>query len=293
MYLPEVEFHESSSLEEASALLNKFGADARLLAGGTELLVDLKSGRRFAKHLISLQSVATLRGIQFHPKGLSIGALTTLSELNRHFHVRRVFPAIHDATSQMAAVQIRNMATVGGNVVCAVPCADLPPVLLVLGASVTAWSPRGRRTIRLESLFAGLRWTVLNPDEILTSVEIPLPGHGFGAAYARFSLREGNSVAVAASAASIQLHSDGTIADAQVALGAVSPTPRLLVAAREALIGSEASEETFDQASAAAMADCEPITDVRGSSEFRRELVGILTKRALTLALQRAREKKA
>lgn len=288
LYLPEVEFHESRSLEEASALLGKFGTSARLLAGGTELLVDLKSGRRSAKHLISLQSVATLRGIHFLPGGLRIGALTTLSELNRHTDVCRVFPAIHDATSQMAAVQIRNMATVGGNVVCAVPCADLPPVLLVLKASATAWSPSGERTIRLESFFTGVRRTVLNPDEILTHVEVPAPGHQFGAAYARFSLREGNSVAVAAIAASVQLDSDGSIADAHIAFGAVSPTPRLAVGTREALIGRAASAQALAQASDAAMAECEPISDVRGSSEFRREIVGVLTRRALRTALKRA-----
>ncbi|MEK7710358.1 MAG: FAD binding domain-containing protein [Planctomycetota bacterium] len=371
MYLPEVEFHESTSLEEASSLLSKFGADARLLAGGTELLVDLKSGRRSARHLISLQTISALRGITLTREGLRIGALTTLSELDRHREVRRLFPAIHDATHQMAAVQIRNMATVGGNVVCAVPCADLPPVLGVLGASVRAWSsPRsdnlghpsgGERTIPIESFFVGVRRTVLKNDEILVSVWVPMsprsehsfsvsqsapllakeglgevlsegdfssgrgatplnpplvrgeakhvqsgdlghpfpksgdlghptPPAGFGAAYARFSLREGNSVAVAAIAASMRLESDGSIGDARIALGAVSPTPKLVASAREALVGRQPSDRVFAEAAAAAMEQCEPISDVRGSASFRREIVGVLTQRALSTALRRARE---
>ena len=300
MYLPEVEFHESDSLEEASSLLSKFGADARLLAGGTELLVDLKSGRRSARHLISLKPISALRGITLTRDGLRIGALTTLSVLDRHREVRRLFPAIHDATSQMAAVQIRNMATVGGNVVCAVPCADLPPVLGVLGASVTAWSPRGERVIPIESFFVGVRRTVLKNEEILASVWVPLSprsgdmGHpGFGAAYARFSLREGNSVAVAAIAASMRLEADGSIGDARIALGAVSPTPKLVASAREALVGRQPSDRVFAEASAAAMEQCEPISDVRGSASFRREIVGVLTQRALSTALRRARENMA
>lgn len=316
MYLPEVEFHESTSLEEASSLLSKFGADARLLAGGTELLVDLKSGRRSTRHLISIQAISALRGITITRDGLRIGALTTLSELNRHREVRRLFPAIHDATHQMAAVQIRNMATVGGNVVCAVPCADLPPVLGVLGASVRAWSPGGERAIPIESFFVGVRRTVLRNDEILACVWVPLSprsedlghpspkngasgthptlGHpGFGAAYARFSLREGNSVAVAAIAASMRLESDGSIGDARIALGAVSPTPKLVASAREALVGRQPSDRVFAEAAAAAMEESEPISDVRGSASFRRDIVGVLTQRALSTALRRARENKA
>jgi carbon-monoxide dehydrogenase medium subunit len=303
LYLPEVEFHESTSLEEASSLLSKFGADARLLAGGTELLVDLKSGRRSARHLISLNAISALRGITITRDGLRIGALTTLSELDRHREVRRVFPAIHDATHQMAAVQIRNMATVGGNVVCAVPCADLPPVLGVLGASVTAWSsPRsddlghpsgGERAIPIESFFVGVRRTVLKNDEILACVWVPFPPVGFGAAYARFSLRDGNSVAVAAIAASMRLESDGSIGDARIALGAVSPTPKLVASAREALVGRQPSDRVFAEAAAAAIEQSEPISDVRGSASFRREIVGVLTQRALSTALRRARENRA
>jgi len=289
MYLPEVEFHESASLEEASSLLSKFGADARLLAGGTELLVDLKTGRRSARHLVSLNSISGLRGITLTGSGLRVGALTTLAELDRHGDVRRLFPALHDATSKMAAVQIRNMATVGGNVVCAVPCADLPPVLGVLNASVTAWSPRGERTIPIESFFVGVRRTVLKDDEILASVVVPAPGPGFGAAYARFSLRDGNAVAVAAVAAALRMGSDGAIADARMALGAVSPTPKLVQSAQKLLVGRRPEDRVFAEASDAAVRESEPISDVRGSAQFRREIVGVLARRALCAATERAR----
>jgi carbon-monoxide dehydrogenase medium subunit len=291
VHVPAVEYHEADSLEAAAELLGRYAPDARLLAGGTDVLVDLKTARQGAGagHLVSIGGIAALRGVTETTDGLSIGALTTLSELDRAPVVIGRYPAIHDATSRMAAPQIRNAATVGGNLAGAVPCADLPPVLLVCDASVVLWSPAGRRTVSIGELLVGPRETILKPDEVLERVLVPPPRAGFGAAYARFALRNGNAIAVAAVGASLHLDDGGPVTAARISLGAVAPTPRLVEPAAEALVGRPLNEDTIAGASAAAMEAAQPISDVRGSAEYRRTIVGVLTGRAIGEAARRAR----
>jgi carbon-monoxide dehydrogenase medium subunit len=282
--------HEAATLEEASAVLGRYGPDARMLAGGTDLLVDLKTGRFGAGHLVSLQRIESLRGVTESDGDLRIGALTTITQLGNSPIVRRAFSPLLDATSRMAAPQIRNVATVGGNIASAVPCADLPPILTALKASVELWSPSGRRVVPLDSFFVGARQTVMGDEEILTAVVVPGFGPGFGAAYARFQLREGNAIAVAGVAAGLTLGGDGTIVGARIVLGAVAPIPKLVRSAGDELVGRRPGEDAFRAAAGAAMKAAEPISDVRGSAEYRRELVGVLTRRALAAAGRRAGE---
>ena len=294
MYVPDVELHESHSLEEASALLTRHAPDVRLLAGGTDLLVDLKAGRVSVRHLVSLSRIDALRGVSLTADGLRIGALTTITQLDRSDPVRERFAPIRDATSRMAARQIRNVATVGGNIVSAVPCADLPPILTVMNASVMLWSPDGERSVALRDFFVDARRTVRRDEELLIAITVPTPSARFGAAYARFGLREGNAIAVAAVAAGVRLGENDMIQDAQIALGAVAPTPKRVEAARTALLGARPDDDdAFGKAADAAMEAAEPICDVRGSAEYRRELVGVLTRRALATACERARENPA
>jgi carbon-monoxide dehydrogenase medium subunit len=288
VHLPTLELHEATSLDEAAAMLNRYAPDARLLAGGTDLLVDLKTGRGTTGHLVSIQGIGELRGVSETSDGLLIGALTTLNELDASPLIARRYPVLRDATGRMAAPQIRNAATVGGNIAGAVPCADLPPVLLVSGASVVLWSPAGERRVHIEDLFVGPRETILRQDEVLTAVTVPTPSRGFGAAYARFALRDGNAIAVAAVAAGLWLDSDSTVREARIALGAVAPTPRLVESAGALLAGRALGDGVIADAAAAAMEAAEPITDVRGSAEFRRRLVGTLAGRAIRKARARA-----
>ena len=295
MYLPPLELHEATSLEEAAALLDRYAPDARLLAGGTDLLVDLKTGRSTASHLVSIHGISELSGVSETRDGLVIGALTTLEQLDASPIVAARYPVIRDATGRMAAPQVRNAATVGGNIAGGVPCADLPPVLMVLGASVTVWSPAGERRVAVSDFFLGPRETILRTDEVITAVTVPTvtvstPPCSHGCAYARFALRDGNAIAVAAVAAGLLLDADGTVREARIALGAVAPTPRLLEPAGALLAGHRVVDDTLDEAAKAAMEAAEPITDVRGSAEFRRRLVGTLTRRAIRKALARALE---
>lgn len=290
MYLPAVEFHQTSTLAEASELLQRYGGRARLLAGGTDLLVDLKAKRISVEHVISINRIPELKGIALDGGSLRIGAMTTITELDESRLVRQRFSAIRDATQVMAVRQIRNLATVGGNLASAVPCADLPPILMTMNASAAFWSPQGERLVPLSEFFRGVRKTARREEEILSGILVPETPPGFGAAYARFGLREGNAIAVAAVAAGLRLAPDGTIEAAALVLGAVSPVPKLAIAASELLCGETPDDALFDRASREAVAESAPISDVRGSADFRRELVGVLAGRALTAALRRAKE---
>ncbi|NUQ45848.1 MAG: FAD binding domain-containing protein, partial [Phycisphaerae bacterium] len=237
MYIPDVELHESESLEHAAALLERFGEAARVLAGGTDVLVDLKTGRTNTAHLVSINRISSLRDVSLERAadgaitGLRIGALTTIRQLDSSSHLRERFAPLRDATREMASAQVRNLATVGGNIASAVPCADLPPILMVMRASLILWSQAGQREVMLEDFFVGPRRTILRSGELLVGIRVPTPPADFGAAYSRFSLREGNAIAVAGVAAALRLTHDGDISNARIALGAVAPTPTLVKAA--------------------------------------------------------------
>lgn len=305
MYIPDIELHECESIEQAGRLLARYGAGARILAGGTDLLVDLKTDRTRTHHLISLQRLAALRGVALESGGgrqdeglaqratsdhLRIGALTTINGLHASPLVRRHVPPLRDATREMATVQVRNLATIGGNIASAVPCADLPPILMALGASVVLWSAAGTRTVFLDAFFVGPRKTVLQPEEVLIEVRVPTIRPRFGAAYVRFALRDGNAIAVASVAAGLMLTEGDRITAACVVLGAVAPTPLVAKPAAEVLVGETACDEIIERAAAVAKRCARPISDVRGSADYRRELVEVLTRRALAAAAQRARE---
>ncbi len=289
MHLPNVQLHEANTLEDAADLMDRFGPHAEFLAGGTDLLVDLKTSRSAADHLISIAGIDQARGISQGASGLTIGSLVTIAELNEA-DLHGPWAAIQDATCVMAAPAIRNMATAGGNLASAVPCADLPPILMALGASVDLWSPSGVRTIPVADFFTGPRSTVREHNEVLLSINVPKSGARSGAAYVRFALREGNAIAVAAAAAFVQLNDSGQIDNAAVAIGAVAPTPLLVRDAAKLLAGESPSEDLWAEAAEATMKAAEPISDIRASAEFRRELTGVLTARALRLATERVED---
>lgn len=289
MYVPDIELHECVTLEEASAQMRKFAPHARFMAGGTDLLVDLKTGRLATTHLVSLRRIGTLRGVAASDGGLRIGALTSITELNRSLVVRRSFAPLLDASQRMAAPPIRNMATVGGNIMSAVPCADLPPILMAMHAQAEVWSEGRVRSVPLDTFFVGPRRTRLEEGEILTAIVVPALSNGFGAAYERFGLREGNAIPVASVAASLRLGDSGTIIEAHLVLGAVAPIPKMAVDAAKFLVGGPANEEAFNEAATLAQKEAQPISDVRGTAPFRRDLVLVLARRALLKARERAR----
>jgi carbon-monoxide dehydrogenase medium subunit len=288
VYVPDIELHEARTLDEATDFLTRFSPDVRALAGGTDLLVDLKAGRVKVRHVVSLSRLSELRGLREDEAYFQIGALTTPNELAASPIVRERFPALLDALRDLAAPQVRNMATVGGNLTSAIPSADLPPILISLRATIILRSRSGERCVSLDSFFLGPRRTIMQAGEILTAIRLPYPSGCFGAAYARFSLRQANSCALAGVAASLQLDRDGTVAAARVVLGAVAPTPVLVKPAAANLVGRLVNEDFMEAAASAAMEAASPISDIRGSADYRRDIVGVLTRRALALAHSRA-----
>lgn len=288
MVLSDIAFHEASTLEQAAELMARCGTHARFLAGGTSLVVDLKTDRYQADHVISLNRISSLSGIAAVDKGVRIGALTKLGEVATSDLIREKCLVIAEAAQEMASPQIRNLGTVGGNIVGAVPCADLPPVMAVTYSTVNLWSPSGVRNMPIEDFIVGPRQTVRRDDEVLTEVIVPQAPARFGAAYARFGLREANSVSVAAVAASLLLKADGIIDKARICLSAVAGKPTLVADAQNTLAGKALDESSLKRAAEAAMATAQPISDVRGSAGYRRELIGTLTRRALLTAQARA-----
>lgn len=287
MGLFDIKLHKPESLDEALKLLEEL-EDARILAGGTDLLVDIKQDLVTAKNLISLQNIAELRGIREKDGRILIGAMTTPKEIQSHPLINRHFPSLSDAVESMAATQIRSMATIGGNIASAVPSADLSPPLIAADAAVALYCGTSRE-IKLAEFFTGVRKTVCGAGEILDSVLIPIPSPETGSSYMKLTLRQANALAVVGVATQISLKG-GKVERALIVLGAVAPTPVLAWKASGLLCGQKPSDRLFDQAASLAKDEGRPISDIRGSVWYRKELITVLTRRTLDAALARARE---
>lgn len=287
MSITAIAYHCPASLAEACALGSALGREAAFLAGGTELLPDYHRAREAARHLIALARIPELQGIRVDGTVLRIGALSTMAQIAASSLVREWFPVLADAARAIGSPQIRSRATIGGNFCRAVPCADTPPAAVVAGARLRLVSPAGERQLAAEHFFTGPRQTVLQSGEVLVEILVPKqPAHS-GASYQRFSRRKGAAVAVASVAAWVRL-SGGTIAGARISLGAVAPVPMLATRASSILEGEAPTEALFALAAATSAEEALPISDLRGTAGFRRELVTVLTRRALAQATGRA-----
>jgi carbon-monoxide dehydrogenase medium subunit len=287
MAIMDFAYHRPASLAEACALGERLGADAAFLAGGTELLPDYQRQREAAHHLIALDGLGELRGIAAEGGGLRIGGLATIAEIVASPLVRAMFPALTEAARAIGSPPIRSRATIGGNFCRAVPCADTPPAAIAGGARVRLVGPAGVREMDAERFFTGPRQTALRPGEVLVAILLPDQPPGSGASYQRFAHRKGSALAVAAVAARVTMEG-GYIREARLALGAVAPVPTLARRAAAMLRGEAPSHDLFVLAGAVCAEEALPITDLRGSADFRRELVGVLARRALEAAVARA-----
>jgi carbon-monoxide dehydrogenase medium subunit len=281
-------YHRPQSVAEACELARELGDRALFLAGGTELIPDFKRGSDDAQHLISLRDIPGLAEIRDSGEYLVIGSMTRLDAIASSAAVRSAFPVLAEAAAQVGGVQIRHQATIGGNFCRAVPCADTPPPCIAGEARVRVSGSKGDRLMPAEEFFTGPRKNALGHGEILLEVLIPRQPARAGSSYQRFSLRRGSSLAVAAVAARVVLDGD-TVDSARIALGAVAPVPLLATRAARALAGRPLSDETIAEAARTAAEEAQPITDLRGSEEYRRQLVEVLTARALVAAAERAR----
>ena len=280
-------YHQPASVRDACMLGRRLGASGVFLAGGTELLPDYRRGRETAPELISLRGLQELRGISADGDVLRIGSLATVAELARSAAVERWLPALSESARALGSPTIRSRATVGGNFCRAVSCADLPPAALVGNASLRIASSDGVRDVAARDFFVGARQTILMPGELLVEVRIPRPPRDSGTSFERFGLRKGLALAVASVAARVQVE-DGRIVDAAAALGAVAATPLLVPDLASILRGKAPTAALFALAAAACVRAAGPISDVRGSAEFRREIVAVLARRAFERATSRA-----
>lgn len=275
-----------ASLPEALAMMDEH-PEAIALAGGTNVLVQVKEGHREVATLLSLKRLPELQSIA-HGNGVRIGAGVTMAQVAADRRIQRLYPALATAAGLVGSVQTRNMATIGGNLCNASPSADTAPPLLALDAVAVIAGRHGEREAPLAGYFAGPGLTILAPGELLREVVLPPAQPRGGSAYERHIPRAAMDISVAGVAVYINLDAAGRIGAARLALGAVAPTPLRVPAAEALLAGEEPAEELFQAAAALAQEAARPLSDVRASAEFRRHLVGVLARRALQGALARA-----
>lgn len=284
----------AKNAKQALALLATHGAHAKLLAGGTDLLVDLKSASHVPQVVVDISRAADLSAIELTEQGLRIGALATHSAIMNSPLVRDLFPALVEASHTVGAVQTRNLGTLGGNLVTCVPSMDGGPTLLALEAIVTVASSAGQRQMPLSEFFLGPRKTVLKPDELLLDMVIPKKNLGKPTAFLKFGLRKGQALALVNVAASTWIDRKRQVfVGPRIALGAVAPTVIRALKAEAWLEGRPATPESMAEAGRIAADEAKPISDFRASAGYRRDLIQVLTARALAqAAAQAAAERK-
>ena len=273
----------------AVALLAEHGPSTKVLAGGTDLLVELKSASRVPRVVVDISRAKDMQGIALTERGLCIGALVTHSEIMGSPLIRDLFPALADAAHSIGAVQTRNLGTLGGNLVTGVPSMDSGPTLVALDAQVTLSGPGGRRQLPLSGFFAGPRKTNLEAGELLLQIVIPAENLGKPADFQKFGLRKGQALALVNAAASLWMDWERKVCAApRIALGAVAPTVIRARAAETYLEGRALTAETMAEAGRLAAGEARPISDFRASADYRRDLIEVLTRRALANAHARA-----
>lgn len=281
------DYHVAGSVDEAIALLQQYGEEAKILAGGQSLIPLMKFRLAQPEHVIDINRVPGLSGATLSDGWLRIGALTREVAVERSPVVRERFQMLYDAAGVIADPLVRNMATLGGNIVHADPANDHPAVMLAYRAEVVARGPNGERTISIDDFFVDTFQTALTPDEVLTEIRIPEPAAMTGGAYVKFERKVGD-YAIAAAAAQVALDPDGSVASCGLALTNVSFSSVRSARAEQALIGQSPTADAIRQAAEIAAEDCDPGSDLRGSADYKRAMARTMATRALTLAVQRA-----
>ena len=282
------EYHTPATLDEALSLLQEYGFEAKILTGGQSLLPMMKLRLAEPEHLIDLNGIPGLAYIREEGGHLKIGGLTREAEMEASGLIRARLPILHDTGTLIADPQVRNLGTLGGNLAHGDPGNDHPATMLALGAQVIATGPNGQRTIPITDFFVDFYTTALEPEEILTEVQIPLPPPGSGGAYLKLERKVGDYATVGV-AAQVTLDATGRCTQAGIGLTNVSYVPVKATEAEARLRGSSLAEADLDEAARLAAAASRPSSDLRGSEEYKRAMVRVLTKRALQRAVERAR----
>ena len=284
-----MDYQVPTSAEDAARLLSQNGAQA--LAGGTDLLVKLRTGVAKPGIIVDLKSVPRLRGIEHDAKGWRIGAATPCAEIGEHAELAAAWPGVAEALQLIGSTQIQGRATLGGNLCNASPAADTVPALIAAGAVCEVAGVDGRRAVPVEQIITGPGKNSLARGEFVVAFRLPDPAPHAGDAYLRLIPRTEMDIAVVGAGVALALDGKGVCTQARVALGAVAPTPVLVDDAAAALIGSKVDDASREAVAAAASAACRPIDDKRGTVAYRVKVAGVLAKRAARIAHQRASAK--
>ena len=285
-----IDYEAPHSVQEAVDLLSQAGDRAKPLAGGTDLLVQLRARAFDLDLVVDSKNIPELNELTYDPdNGLTIGAAVPCYRIYGNSDVRSVYPGIVDAANIIGGTQIQGRASLGGNLCNAAPSADSVPAMIAYNGVARIAGPNGSREVALEDFCTFVRQTVLEPGEILVSLRFPTPPANSGANYIRFIPRNEMDIAVAGAGVSVVLD-NGNIASARVTLASVAPTPLFVEEAGGAVAGKPATEETVRIASGIARDAAKPITDMRGTIEYRKRLCEVLTRRAMLTAIERAKE---
>ena len=276
-------------------MLASANGKVKILAGGTDILVQLREGLRDADLVVDVKKIPELMELNYSAaKGLRLGASVPCYRIYDHAEISRAYPALADAANIVGGWQIQSRASVGGNLCNSSPAGDTIPALIAHGATAVVVGPSGQREIKVEDFCTGPGKNVLQPGELLVTLIFPPPTAKSSSGYERFIPRNEMDIAVAGAASWVQLSADGkTIEKARIGLCAVAPTPQFAAEASQWLTGKPAAEESFAQAGELAKKVASPITDMRGTAEYRVHLVGVLVKRTLARAVERARGSQA
>jgi carbon-monoxide dehydrogenase medium subunit len=286
MGLPRFNYHVPTSSAEACRMLSALRGEAALLAGGTDLLVQMKNRERCPGNIVSLLEIEEMKRFDFSGADKSIGACCTISRIAESSEIRSIFPALASAAGHIGSPAVRNLGTIGGNAVTASPAADLPPALIAYGAKVRLRREDHERVLPLDRFFLGPGSTHIGEDEVLVDFILESPPEDSSAEFFKIGHRRALQCSVINGACYIALNShDGTIEDARVVLGAVGPTVVRAVSSEKILIGEKPGSELFLEAGNAAARDCNPIDDLRASADYRHDMIRVLTSRTLHRAL--------
>jgi carbon-monoxide dehydrogenase medium subunit len=286
-------FEAPRSIEAAVALLAKYGAAARVLAGGTDLLAQMKSGARRPALIVDVKGIPALLEVRESGGGLVIGAAVPAAELREHPVLRRLFPGLAEAAALIGSEQIQGRASLGGNLCNASPAADTTPARLVDDAEAEIAGPAGRRRVPVAAICTAPGGAALAPGELVAALQVPRPPERSADAYLRLIPRSEMDIAVVGAAVRITLAADGACAGARIALGAVAPTALRVAEAEALLAGTRLDAEALASMQAAVRAAARPIDDKRGTAAYRRQVIGVIARRAAESAIARARGREA
>ncbi len=279
--LPKFQYLAPKTIEEALTILEDLRDQAKIIAGGTDILIQMKNRAITPPYLVGIKNISCLDYIKYNQNdGLRLGALSTIGSIENASLIQKKYNILTQAVRCMASSQIRNVATIAGNLCSAVPSADTAPALLVSGAKLKLQSNRGIRVVPVQEFFTGPRQTVLREDELLTEIQVPHLSSDCKGLYLRQGVRKAMDLAVA-SVAVVMNSEDNYCKDIKIALGAVAPTPCLATKTEMLLLGQHLGDELIEEAARVASEEAQPISDMRASADFRRELVRVLTARAI------------